>query len=102
MAKSSRSSSKKHNNQRLKANVFGPTESARAERLSQRLLEIAKQPKPESSDLNMDAEGKLFMSLSMLGQLANIFAVPAEEDVEEEKAADDENGKLPPYACVLS
>lgn len=58
MAKSSRSSSKKHNNQRLKSNVFGPAESARAERLSQRLLEIAKAPKPESSDVNMDAEGE--------------------------------------------
>lgn len=46
MAKSSRASTKKANNQRLKANVFGPIESARQERLSAKLLEIASQPKP--------------------------------------------------------
>ncbi|KAI5868040.1 hypothetical protein GGS23DRAFT_8465 [Durotheca rogersii] len=46
MAKSARASSRKTNNQRLKAKVFGPVESARAERLSARLLELAAQPKP--------------------------------------------------------
>ncbi|KAH7041132.1 uncharacterized protein B0I36DRAFT_312205 [Microdochium trichocladiopsis] len=50
MAKSSRSSTRKANNQRLKANVFGPVESARAERLSAKLLEIAAQPKPTKDD----------------------------------------------------
>ncbi|KAJ9134464.1 hypothetical protein NKR23_g10103 [Pleurostoma richardsiae] len=47
MAKSSRSSTRKTNNQRLKKNVFGPTEDARAERLSAKLLELASLPKPE-------------------------------------------------------
>ncbi|KAL0931628.1 uncharacterized protein CTRU02_212582 [Colletotrichum truncatum] len=57
MAKSSRSSVKKNNNQRLKKNVFGPAEEARAERLSAKLLELAKQPKPEKeADVNMDAD----------------------------------------------
>ncbi|KUI59188.1 hypothetical protein VM1G_00892 [Cytospora mali] len=46
MAKSSRASSKKANNQRLKKGVFGPIESARQERLSAKLLELAAQPKP--------------------------------------------------------
>lgn len=46
MAKSSRSSTTKANNQRLKAKVFGPVESARQERLSAKLLELASQPKP--------------------------------------------------------
>ncbi|KAK3179248.1 major facilitator super transporter protein [Lecanicillium sp. MT-2017a] len=55
MAKSSRSSTKKANNQRLAATVFGPAESARAERLSAKLLALAKQPKPEA-DINMDDE----------------------------------------------
>lgn len=59
MAKSSRSSTKKANNQRLAANVFGPVEKARAERLSARLQEIANQPKPESSDVNMDGQCSL-------------------------------------------
>lgn len=58
MAKSSRSSSVKSNNRRLKANVFGPVENARTERLSAKLLELASQPKPQKeADVNMD--GKL-------------------------------------------
>lgn len=57
MAKSARASSKKFNNQRKAASVFAPTENARAERLSAKLLELAKQPKPESSDVNMNTEG---------------------------------------------
>ncbi|KAF4468654.1 family UPF0642 [Fusarium albosuccineum] len=56
MAKSSRSSTRKANNRRLVANVFGPAEDARAERLSAKLLELAKQPKPESSDVNMNTQ----------------------------------------------
>jgi hypothetical protein len=46
MAKSSRASSRKANNQRLKAKVFGPIEAERNERLSAKLLELAAQPKP--------------------------------------------------------
>lgn len=56
MAKSARSSTKKANNRRLYAKVFSPAEAARNERLSAKLLELAKQPKPESSDANMDGE----------------------------------------------
>ncbi|TQN69633.1 hypothetical protein CSHISOI_05836 [Colletotrichum shisoi] len=57
MARSSRSSVTKKNNQRLKANVFGPIEQARAERLSAKLLELSRQPKPEKeADANMDVE----------------------------------------------
>ncbi|GJN68238.1 hypothetical protein VFPFJ_04841 [Purpureocillium lilacinum] len=55
MAKSSRSSTIKANNRRKAASVFGPAEIARNERLSAKLLELAKQPKPETSDVNMDA-----------------------------------------------
>lgn len=50
MAKSSRSSSRKANNQRLKARVFGPAELERNERLSAKLLELAAAPKPEPAD----------------------------------------------------
>ncbi|GAP88521.1 hypothetical protein SAMD00023353_1701200 [Rosellinia necatrix] len=49
MAKSSRASSRKANNQRLKANVFGPVEADRNARLSARLLELASAPKPEQA-----------------------------------------------------
>jgi hypothetical protein len=50
MAKSSRASSRKANNQRLKAKVFGPVEIERNERLSAKLLELAAAPKPERPD----------------------------------------------------
>ncbi|RYP90988.1 hypothetical protein DL770_002904 [Monosporascus sp. CRB-9-2] len=53
MAKSSRASTRKANNRRLKANVFGPVESARAERLSAKLLELASQPKPEAKEVKV-------------------------------------------------
>ncbi|KAM0256166.1 hypothetical protein ACHAQJ_005143 [Trichoderma viride] len=55
MAKSSRSSSKKFNNQRKAADVFGPAEDARRERLSAKLLELAKQAKPEPAEMKIDA-----------------------------------------------
>ncbi|KAI0969364.1 hypothetical protein F4678DRAFT_463623 [Xylaria arbuscula] len=50
MAKSSRASTRKANNQRLKANVFGPVEIERNARLSAKLLELAAAPKPEVVD----------------------------------------------------
>lgn len=56
MAKSSRASTTKANNQRLKAKVFGPVESARQERLSAKLLELASQPKPVPEKEMKDAE----------------------------------------------
>lgn len=56
MAKSSRASSKKFNNQRLAANVFGPVEAARQERLSAKLLELARQAKPEPAEMKIDGE----------------------------------------------
>ncbi|KAF4992734.1 hypothetical protein FGRMN_6944 [Fusarium graminum] len=56
MAKSARASTRKANNRRLVKNVFGPAEAARNERLSAKLLEVAKQPKPESSDVNMSTQ----------------------------------------------
>ncbi|RKU41760.1 hypothetical protein DL546_002696 [Coniochaeta pulveracea] len=60
MAKSSRASSVKSNNQRLKANVFGPVESERTARLSAKLLELASQPKakPEVEMKDAAEEGE--------------------------------------------
>lgn len=56
MAKSSRSSSKKFNNQRKAAAIFGPAEAARQERLSAKLLELARQAKPEPAEMRIDGE----------------------------------------------
>lgn len=65
MAKSSRSSSKKENNRRKAATVFGPAELARDERLSAKLLDLAKQPKPEvSRDVAMESEYYVLLSAS--------------------------------------
>ena len=62
MAKSSRASSVKANNQRLKKNVFGPVEDARTARLSAKLLELAAQPKPqrdtEMEEISDEAEAE--------------------------------------------
>ena len=62
MAKSSRASSVKANNQRLKKNVFGPVEDARNARLSAKLLELAAQPKPqkdaEMEEISDDADAE--------------------------------------------
>ncbi|KAK3989494.1 hypothetical protein QBC44DRAFT_327457 [Cladorrhinum sp. PSN332] len=46
MGKSSRASTIKQNNQKLKKNVFGPVEAARAERLHAKMAELIAQPKP--------------------------------------------------------
>lgn len=61
MAKSSRASSRKSNNQRLKANVFGPVEIQRNARLSAKLLELAAAPKPvrvddESTNISLEVD----------------------------------------------
>ena len=57
MAKSSRSSAVKKNNQRLKKHVFGPIEAARNERLSAKLLELASQPKPPRTEMEVEQDG---------------------------------------------
>ncbi|RCI10772.1 hypothetical protein L249_5340 [Ophiocordyceps polyrhachis-furcata BCC 54312] len=59
MAKSSRASVKKENNRRKAVSIYGPAELARNERLSTKLLEVARQPKPEpSTDVVMETESK--------------------------------------------
>ncbi|KAL2170170.1 hypothetical protein VTG60DRAFT_5122 [Thermothelomyces hinnuleus] len=55
MAKSARSRVVKENNRRLKQNVFGPVEAARAERLSAKLIALATAPKPQK-DVEMNEE----------------------------------------------
>lgn len=54
MGKGLRNSVNKTNNRKLKKNVFGPVETARTERLSQKLLELASQPKPPKSDMEVE------------------------------------------------
>lgn len=56
MAKSSRASSVKKNNQRLKKTVFGPVETARNERLSAKLMALASQPKPPRTEMEIETD----------------------------------------------
>ncbi|KAF4543521.1 Gpi ethanolamine phosphate transferase [Lasiodiplodia theobromae] len=56
MAKGARSSVRKTNNQNLKARVFGPVETARTERLSQKLLELAQQPQPPKNEMEVEKD----------------------------------------------
>ncbi|KAF2680711.1 hypothetical protein K458DRAFT_311113 [Lentithecium fluviatile CBS 122367] len=52
MAKGLRSSVKKSNRTKLRSRVFEPVENARLERLHQKLLETAQQPKPDDPKKN--------------------------------------------------
>ncbi|KAM0281329.1 hypothetical protein ACHAQH_003597 [Verticillium albo-atrum] len=88
MAKSARASTRKANNRRLKQNVFGPVESARTERLSAKLLDLAAQPKPQKEQdvVAMDVE-------DLNAEIANDPAVEASEPAEESTAMDVEVAK---------
>lgn len=57
MAKSSRASRIKKNNQALKKRVFDPVETARNERLSAKLLELAKTSKEKEEEMQVEQEG---------------------------------------------
>jgi hypothetical protein len=56
MAKGARASKIKSNNAKLKSKVFGPVETARTERLSAKLLELASQPRPAPPDADVGME----------------------------------------------
>ncbi|PMB65452.1 hypothetical protein BM221_008810 [Beauveria bassiana] len=85
MAKSGRSSTRKANNRRLAATVFGPAETARAERLSAKLQELAKQPKPETSDANMEGKSDE-ITKKPASSKTNSSAPTKDADVEAEAA----------------
>lgn len=58
MAKGLRSSTKKSNRTALRSKVFEPVENARLERIHQKMLETAQQPKPENpkkNEMELDA-----------------------------------------------
>jgi hypothetical protein len=101
MAKGARASTKKVNNQKLKSRVFGPVETARTERLSAKLLELASQPKPKPAkeDIVMEPEegrGKECSILFGIGVLTEQAGSTAENEVPvESKQAE---GTLHPFA----
>ncbi|TID15849.1 hypothetical protein E6O75_ATG08907 [Venturia nashicola] len=56
MAKGLRATSKKNNRLKIRSRVYAPVDEARTERLSQRLLDLASQPKPAKTEMDVDAE----------------------------------------------
>jgi len=56
MAKGLRSSVKKSHRTKLRSRVFAPVEDARTERLSAKLLELASQPRPAKTDMELDED----------------------------------------------
>jgi hypothetical protein len=56
MAKGLRATTKKNNRVKIRARVYAPVDEARTERLSQKLLELASQPRPGKTDMDVDAE----------------------------------------------
>ena len=72
MAKGARSSSRKHNNAKLRATVFAPAVDRRTERLSAKLQELSSQPL--SKDANMeDADFNIVgMSVFIIYMLADV------------------------------
>ena len=56
MAKGLRSSVKKSHRTKLRTRVFAPVEDARTERLSAKLLELASQPRPAKTDMELDED----------------------------------------------
>ena len=74
MAKSARASGIKKNKAVLKRRVFGPVETARNERLSAKLLQLAQQPKPKqpttnNSEIDLETEGMLLLDPFLLEEV---------------------------------
>jgi hypothetical protein len=56
MAKGLRASVKKNNRQLLRARVFRPVDDQRTARLSAKLLELAQQPRPSKTEMEVESE----------------------------------------------
>lgn len=94
MAKSSRASTVKANNQRLKRNVFGPVEAARLERLSAKLLETASKPRPETDGEEMKiVDGQDDAAAAADGAAAETTTEDVAMDVEPAKPSTKSNPK---------
>lgn len=87
MARSARSSAIKKNNAVLKKRVFGPVESARNDRMSAKLLELAKAPK-EKMEVEQTSElGRRHTRQSdMEDHMTNNASASEKDTTKEEKA----------------
>ena len=81
MAKGLRSSRVKTNKSRLRAQVFGPVEDARKERLSAQLIELASKPRPSAdSDTKMVENGIMWTRRLVRATLADYRGGPIIDD----------------------
>lgn len=100
MAKGLRSSVKKSNRTKLRSRVFAPVEDARTQRLHEKLLAIAQQPKPEpskKSEMEVDStEGTHRTSMRhLLTALTNSSSVSAAQETSKED-------EYPKGTCILT
>lgn len=89
MAKGLRSSTKKTNRAKLRSRVFSPVETARTERLSRKLLELAGRAAPKATeDTEMEVgEGRCSHTVALIAINAD------RQDTILPKAKDKEKGK---------
>lgn len=93
MAKGLRSSRNKTNNSKLRSKVFGPVESARKERLSAKLLDLATKAKPDPKkyeDTGMDVDERgLLLGIKAINTLRHSLTLgfSDSEGVEQKGAA---------------
>lgn len=85
MAKGLRASTKKSNKASLRQKVFGPVESARKERLSAKLLELASQPQAVASQeeiLEEEHQGQSseVAAAAIVRAFTNTFLEPSNEE----------------------
>lgn len=108
MAKSARASSVKKNNQRLKKNVFGPVETARNNRLSAKLLELATQPKTPRTEMEIE-QSSMPPASSYGGQQkgsppepsADTMCSPTDEDMAKKEDKNTDEGGLTFYSTPI-
>lgn len=82
MAKGLRASTERTNRRKLRANVFGPVEKARAERLHAKLLatiNAEKPARPEKKEMDVDEEGTQLLN-NIRANKANVAAATEAKD----------------------
>lgn len=93
MAKGARSSVRKTNNRALKSRVFGPVEDARTARLSQKLLELASQPKTARTESEQIGMASATPSILVACTQSNTpFTESKDEDVNEKETTGTDGG----------
>lgn len=90
MAKGARSTARKTNNQALKARVFGPVETARTERLSQKLLELAQQPRPAKTEMEVEKDGERLLLHALSAPTDTDAHAESNDSVAQDKAPADQ------------